>query len=1117
MSELLRTKSLRTSVTIGMMIGLAPFAGCASPDQQDSSEVPYAVSDNFVASAVAFSSVVTQIPATPNPTSVNYAESAHGFAGFASKAIRNSAMHYPSIRNAPREAPISLTTNDGTGLVLESLDARAVVEGPLAFTELHLQFRNPLPRVLEGRFQVTLPEGASVSRLAMRLEKGWQEAEMVERMAARRAYEDFLHRKQDPMLLEKEAGNQFSARIFPIPAKGVKEVIVSYSHELSEHGYRLPLRGLPMVGNIDVQVLVAEPKGERTHYRPHELHVKGSVPTTDFEIPVESQLQALRSGSHVVARVRPAIDVKPSRLSSLTILFDTSASRAPGYAKQVQRLGNLVQTIAVSQGRALPLRVAAFDQETSPIYDGSAGAFGQQQLATLLARRPLGASDLGTALQWAGRQEGVDRLLIIGDGVVTARETELAALARTLPKSVTRIDMLLVGGIRDQEAAGRLVRGTRSHDGVVLRNSMSNPEIARRLGDATASLELDVAGASWTWPRTAHGLQPGDEMIVYAAFPKGKQAPEHLQILVNGDAVSVHSAVAPGTLLTRSVVQAQIAHLQGTLLDKASPEKKEEIKKRIVGLSTNHRVLSDHTALLVLESDADYRRFGIDRKALVNIMSIDASGMKIRRQPRIFAKMQSAPIIEEDVLEQDVLEQDVLEQIEQDVEEGNSEEGGTGTRMAEAEGIMGRNQSIRARGQYAMRNNNTPPTRARRHAMEAARRAGVLGVLAQPEGSVFRSINGNEDFASDGSGSDVYGELRGTEVSEVQGAWSYDISGVGQGDDRFPPSNRLTTIGHGRARSEPQSVAQKGPPALTGNMAAIDKAVKAGHTEQAVVQALAWRIEESGNVMALIALGEALDAMGKKRLAARAYGSIIDLFPSRSDLRRFASARLISLEGQGDALAVDSLRKAAKQRPDHLSVHRLLAYALIRMNNLPGAFAALVTGLTQNYPDGRFAGGRRILREDLGIVAAAWIAKDPRKKKPVLASLAKLGGKLATQHSLRFILNWETDANDVDFHIYDAKGGHAFYDDPKLPSGGELFADVTTGYGPECFAISGKPDAYPYSLQVHYYSRGPMGYGMGQVEILQHDGKGGLKFDTRPFVVMNDGAYLALGEVSKAL
>jgi uncharacterized protein YfaP (DUF2135 family) len=137
----------------------------------------------------------------------------------------------------------------------------------------------------------------------------------------------------------------------------------------------------------------------------------------------------------------------------------------------------------------------------------------------------------------------------------------------------------------------------------------------------------------------------------------------------------------------------------------------------------------------------------------------------------------------------------------------------------------------------------------------------------------------------------------------------------------------------------------------------------------------------------------------------------------------------------------------------------------------------------------------------------------PAHADDIRARLARAGGSLETAPSIRFVLDWETDANDVDFHIHDGHGGHAFYSSPSLPSGGELYADVTDGYGPECFTIR-SPRAFPYRLQAHYYSRGPMGYGMGKLEVIDHDGHGGLRFEERPFVIMQDGAYVELGTVS---
>ncbi|MFT3775950.1 MAG: hypothetical protein QM820_62190 [Minicystis sp.] len=292
----------------------------------------------------------------------------------------------------------------------------------------------------------------------------------------------------------------------------------------------------------------------------------------------------------------------------------------------------------------------------------------------------------------------------------------------------------------------------------------------------------------------------------------------------------------------------------------------------------------------------------------------------------------------------------------------------------------------------------------------------------------------------------------------------------------------------------------------------------AGGARAAVEQAFAWHRDAPGDVMALVALGEALEAAREPASAARAYGSIIDLFPARADLRRFAGERLERIAG-GPALdmAVDTFAKAEEQRPDHPSSHRLLAFALLRRGDHAGAFAAVERGLKERYPSNRFHGVDQILREDLGLIAAAWIKADPKRRDEILARLYTDGGVIEDEPSLRFVLGWETDANDVDFHIEDAEGGHAYYKEPQLASGGRLYADVTTGYGPECFTIRLPPErrSAEYKLMAHYYSRGPMGYGMGKLEIIDHDGRGGLTFEERPYVVMADRAFVDLGTVRR--
>jgi tetratricopeptide (TPR) repeat protein len=313
------------------------------------------------------------------------------------------------------------------------------------------------------------------------------------------------------------------------------------------------------------------------------------------------------------------------------------------------------------------------------------------------------------------------------------------------------------------------------------------------------------------------------------------------------------------------------------------------------------------------------------------------------------------------------------------------------------------------------------------------------------------------------------------------------------------------------ARPRPAAKTPRVEDAYDGALAQVLEALGREDKQTARTLAEAAHTRDPGDVMALVALGEALEAQGEHARAARAYGSLIDLFPSRTDLRRMAGARLERLPREhGLALAADTYEKALQQRPDHPSAHRLAAFALLKQGKYERAFDTLERAVNLGFRWDRFEGAERILREDLQLVASAWARADESATARVQERLARLGLTFDGEPSLRFVLNWETDANDVDFHIYDGRGGHAYYMQPKLGSGGQLYADITSGYGPECFAIRGKRRAYPYVLQAHYFARGPMGYGMGKLQVVEHDGKGSLQFSEHPFAIMKDKAFVQL-------
>src|SRR6185369_2734345 len=90
--------------------------------------------------------------------------------------------------------------------------------------------------------------------------------------------------------------------------------------------------------------------------------------------------------------------------------------------------------------------------------------------------------------------------------------------------------------------------------------------------------------------------------------------------------------------------------------------------------------------------------------------------------------------------------------------------------------------------------------------------------------------------------------------------------------------------------------------------AEVTALLEAGKPQQARSAAQSWRDQRPADVLALLALGAAAEATGDLPLAARAYGSLIDLFPSQADERRLAGERLARLGGAALALAVDTFR-----------------------------------------------------------------------------------------------------------------------------------------------------------------------------------------------------------------
>jgi outer membrane protein OmpA-like peptidoglycan-associated protein len=771
-----------------------------------------------------------------------------------------SLVTAPIVR-AELSPPFTLTASDGSGLALVRVDAKAVMEGPLAFTELHLIFDNTEDRMREGTFQITLPPRAAISRFAMEHAGAWMEAEVVPKLYARRAYEDFLHRKQDPALLEKAAGNQFTARVFPIAARSRKHLVISYSQELPGQRYVLPLRGLPRAEAIDVQLGT------------HRLSERDWQPDRDFVAPAPA-VAAVGAGTLVAAQVEVTGKTAREAPRGITLLLDTSASRALGFAGYVAKTKRLVDDLRATWN--VPLQVIAFDQDTQVILDG--GDFRDEHVRALLARGAAGASDLGQALAFVARRGAHPRVVIVGDGVITAgaEGKELQAIVKQL--NADRVDVVLAGGLRDERAAQTIVRAL-PRAGAVL----DIDDAAAALGDAVATdIAIDVPGATWVSPRSIASARAGEKVMVFA---KLAQPAKTIEIVAGGTRRSLRIVDAAAPLVERALAGAEIEELERT----GAP--REEIAKRSVAA----RVLSSETSMLVLESEADYPRYKIDRTALADVLVVGDRGVqRIKRsditpiptvtpsQPRVheIAELRPATTVAttKDNDADGIL--DAVDRCPGEPEAFNGQQDDDGCpdrgRVVVAETHIVVLQAVNFAHRSALIRKESLPL------LDAVRE-----VLANNRDIELIEIGGHTDERGDDAAnlalSDAraeavrrylvergidpkrveargYGETQPIDARHNEAAWAknrrVEFLILKRRFDEAPAVTRTWT--------KPQPPPPP-PPPVTGELAEIQAALAKRDVDGALERARDWHAREPGNVLALVGLGEALEARNAVR------------------------------------------------------------------------------------------------------------------------------------------------------------------------------------------------------------------------------------------------------------
>lgn len=572
------------------------------------------------------------------------------------------------------EPPIQMADPNGQDLILEDLDVRVAAHGPLSFTELEMVFRNPKGRQVEGRFLCRLPTGATVSRFAKEVNGKLMEGEVVERLKAERVYTEILHTMRDPALLQQDQGNQFQAKVFPIPASGKVRLLLSYSHlaKTDSKGSRqvvVPLAGMNQVGNFSASLVARTLPREKLELvgwfgTPKKTKVEGeevyrrSFTKKDFEAredlwfrfdseaePGSSQLVETEDFAMLVARPK-GIPTQESRLQPdiIRVFLDTSASQAQSAEHRREVYRGLVKRLA-GQGPNTSIEVYGFDLEVrslAQLQGGSSKGFQRFEKA-LEEEHFLGATHLENLMTWMKdamwKRRNHILNVVVTDGVPTMGERDFGALLRTLGDVRERhtVQVLVVGGVQETRFTQPLAKAGRGRVLEVPLSTAWEEKLTFAVGEFFRPLgptyQLEVEGADWAIPSRFEDLQPGSELVSFVKL-SGKKP--KFQLSGSKAAVDLEPVVERvpsfGPLLEREAFRAYLGDLEHQAQETADAKTRSRLQREQVRISTERRVLCPLTSLLVLETEADYRRFEIDRRALKDILVISDGGVHLRKR-----------------------------------------------------------------------------------------------------------------------------------------------------------------------------------------------------------------------------------------------------------------------------------------------------------------------------------------------------------------------------------------------------------------------------------------------------------------------------------------------------
>lgn len=578
-----------------------------------------------------------------------------------------------------------LIAEDGFGGVLEVTEhtVDVTINNGIAVTTVDQVFLNTENRQLEALYTFPVPKGASVANFSMWIGGKEMTGEVLEKKRAREIYDSYKRRNVDPGLLEQVDYKTFEMRVFPILAGAEQRVQITYYQELEvDHDWATYVYPLATVTRSQIDQRV---QGKFAV----NLEINSAVPIKALSSPSHASDFAIVS--HSPSYAQASLEMSQGSLARDVVIscklvrprsgLDLIASKPAGEdgyfllnlvagedAAEIDVGMDYVFVLDVSGSMAADNKLGVSHESIEAFVDGLGdkdhfdimtfnvapkAAFGELRqpagnsagALNFLRRQPArGGTTLAPALDAAYRYARPDRTLnvvILSDGMTEQKE-RAALLQRIQSRPAnSRVFCIGVGNEINRPLLQQLAERSGGLAAFLSRGDDFERQAAafrrKLMRPAISNLSIDFKGAKVydLVPEKLPDLYHGVPVRVYGRY-KGA-GPTKVGLTGTREGLSKEILVDvefPKVANDNPEVERMWAWHRMNALQKEIDRtgQKGTLVDEMVRLGEGYSIVSQYTSFLVLENDAAYKQWKIERKNALRTARDRKAQERVRRK-----------------------------------------------------------------------------------------------------------------------------------------------------------------------------------------------------------------------------------------------------------------------------------------------------------------------------------------------------------------------------------------------------------------------------------------------------------------------------------------------------